>query len=71
VAAGTAAISFTDVAATGFCTGNFVGTLHNSTPGAEGILLAGTSNILVHFFNNYNSDGLKGTSGALAPVVTT
>lgn len=70
IASGTAAINFADVAATGAVIDNYVGTLADSTPGTEGILLAGTTNILVQFFNNYNSDGVKGTSGVLSPVVT-
>lgn len=71
VAAGTAAISFTDVACTGMCMNNMVGSLNNNaSPAAAGILLAGTTNILLHFCQNFYSDGLKGTSGILSPVVT-
>jgi hypothetical protein len=71
VASGTAAISFADVASTGICANNMVGVLVNGTPAAIGVLLAGTTNILMHFHQNFSSDGLKGTSGALSPTVTT
>lgn len=68
----TAAISFTDVACTGMVCDNYLGTLANAaTPAAAGIVLAATTNILMHFCQNFSSDGLKGTSGALAPTVTT
>lgn len=70
-AASTAAISFTDAACTGFCTGNFLGVLADTTVPTGGIILAGTSNILAHFHENYYSDGVKGTSGLLTPTVTT
>lgn len=71
VAAGTAAMSFADVASTGLVFDNRVGAIaNNASPAAKGILLAGTTTILVHFFENYFSDGALGTSGILAPVVT-
>jgi hypothetical protein len=70
-ASGTAALNISDVAATGFVCDNILGTLSaGGQGGAEGILLAGTTNILIHFANNLNADGLKGTSGILCPVVT-
>lgn len=72
VASSVGAITFTDVAATGFCSENLCGTLANAaTVAAQGITVAGTTNILVHFNQNFSSDGLKGTSGALAPTITT
>jgi hypothetical protein len=70
-ASSTAAISFTDVACTGFITGNMLGVLANTSVPTGGIILAGTSNILAHFHENYYSDGVKGTSGLLTPTVTT
>jgi len=70
-AASTAAISMADVAATGVCYDNYVGTIANAaSPATAGIVIAGSTNLLVHFFNNYSSDGLKSTSGILAPAVT-
>lgn len=71
-ASSTAAISFTDVAATGMVCDNYLGTLANAaTITSQGIILAGTTNILVHFCQNYGSDGLKGTSGCVVPLITT
>lgn len=70
-AAGTAAITMADVAITGSVAYNTVSALaNNASPAAKGILLAGTSTILCHFFENYFSDGVLGTSGILTPVVT-
>lgn len=71
VAASTATINFADVAATGLVTDNRFGVLADTTVPAGGIILAGTTNILVHFCENYYSDGVKGTSGLLGPTVTT
>lgn len=71
LASSTAALTFTDIAHTGWVRNNSIGTMANSaTPAAGGIVPAGSTNILVHYINNYHSDGLKGTSGILAPVVT-
>lgn len=71
VASSVGAITFTDVAATGFCMDNYTGTLANAvTVTAQGVTVAATTNILVHFQQNFCSDGLKGTSGVLAPAVT-
>lgn len=70
VGSSTAAISFTNVAATGFVSYNVVGVLANAaTPAQAGILPGGASN-LVHFHENYSSDGLVQTSGILSPTVT-
>lgn len=70
-ASGTAALTFTDIAHTGFVLDNRFGTVVDGTPPAGcGITLAGTTNILVHFAENYGSDGKKGSSGILCPAVT-
>lgn len=71
VASGTAAMSFADVASTGFVSGNYLGALlDNASPNTKGIVLAGTTNILVHFHQNFFDDGVKGSSGILSPAVT-
>lgn len=73
-ASGTAAVTFTDIAHTGVVMNNIVGSVVDAANvgavAATGITLAGTTNILVHFAQNYHSDGAKGTSGALTPAVT-
>lgn len=70
LASSTAAINFADVAATGFCSDN-----QNSVEAAgsatNGIVLAGTSNILVHFFGNATSGADKGVQGLVSPAVET
>ena len=72
VASSVGAITFTDVAATGLVCDNECGTLANAAVvTSQGITVAGTTNILVHFNQNFSSDGLKGTSGSIAPIVTT
>lgn len=71
VAASTAAISFADVASSGIVANNMVGVIANSaTPATAGIVIAATTNILMHFHQNFSSDGAKGTSGILSPAVT-
>ena len=71
-AASIGAITFTDVAATGFCCDNYTGSLANAvTITSQGVTTAGSTNILVHFQQNYCSDGLKATSGVVAPALTT
>lgn len=63
---GTAGVaSFTDVAHTGICYDNFSGVTASSDPDAtsSGIVLAGTTNILVHFFQNFTTGEEKGTMG--------
>lgn len=68
---GTAALTFTDIAHTGYCCDNRFATVVDGTPPAGcGITLAGTSAILVHFSENYGSDGKLGSSGILVPAVT-
>lgn len=67
---GSACISFTDQAHTGVCYENYSGLTANTAPLTTGIVLAGTTNILVQFFNNQTNDGeAKGTSGLLSPAV--
>lgn len=64
ISTGTAAVaSFTDVAHTGYCYDNYSGVTASSDPDAtsSGIVLAGTTNILVHFAQNFTSGEEKGT----------
>lgn len=66
---GSACIGFTDVAHTGVCYNNYSGLTANTAPTTTGIVLAGTTNILVQFFENKTNDGeAKGTSGILSPA---
>lgn len=67
LAAGTACISFSDVAATGLCTHNYMQVRNDGVATVQGIVLAGTTNILVGFIENYVTDE-KGKSGVLTPA---
>lgn len=67
--AGTACIRFTDTAHTGVVYNNYCGISADGAAATTGISLAGTTNILVQFFQNYTNDGeTKGTSGTLSPA---
>jgi hypothetical protein len=66
---GSACIRMTDAAHTGVVYDNYSGLTANTAPGTTGISLAGTTNILVQFFQNFTNDGeAKGTSGILSPA---
>lgn len=66
---GSACIGFTDVAMTGVVYNNYCAVSANTAPATTGIVLAGTTNILVHFFNNQTNDNeAKGTSGVISPA---
>ncbi len=66
---GTATVRFTDTAHTGIVYDNYSGLTAGSAPATTGISLAGTTNILVQFFQNFTNDGdAKGTSGVLSPA---
>lgn len=62
----TACIDIADVAATGIVSHNLCGVVVSGTASGEGILLAGTSAVLLRFFENYCTDEL-GKSGLLTP----
>lgn len=67
--AGSATIRFADNAITGVVYDNYSGLTANTTLATTGISLAGTTNILVQFFQNFTNDGgAKGTSGVLSPA---
>lgn len=67
---GTASLRFTDTAHTGIVYDNYSGMTADTAPATTGISLAGTTNILVQFFQNFTNDGeAKGRSGILSPVV--
>ncbi len=71
---GTAAVaSFTDVAHTGIVHDNYSGVTASSDPDAitSGIVLAGVTNILVAFFNNFDSAEEKGQQGILGFAAAT
>lgn len=71
---GTAAVAnFTDVAHTGIVHDNYSGVTASSDPDAtsSGIVLAGTTNILVHFFQNFDSGEEKGTQGIISMAAAT
>lgn len=71
---GTAAVaSFTDVAHTGIVHDNYSGVTASSDPDAitSGIVLAGQTNILVHFFQNFDSGEEKGTQGITSLAAAT
>lgn len=70
-AASTACIQIADVAATGAVHHNWLGTLADATGGTDGIKLAGTTSVLLDFYENYNCDGEKGKSALLSPAVQT
>lgn len=61
-----------DVATTGLVHGNYLGTLANANPSSGGgFSVAGTTNIDLHFFENYHCDGEGGVTGLLAPAAAT
>jgi len=66
----TTCIKIADVAATGHVLRNLMRVLVAGNAYAEGILLAGSTNLLLGFFNNYCVDE-KSKSGVLTPVVGT
>lgn len=67
---GTACIRLLDTAMTGVVYDNYLGLTANAAPLTTGISLAGTTNTLVQFFQNFTNDGeAKGTSGILSPAV--
>lgn len=67
---GSACLRFADNAITGVVYDNYDGLTANTAPLTTGISLAGTTNILVQFFQNFTNDGeTKGTSGILSPAV--
>jgi hypothetical protein len=66
----TACIDIADVAATGIVSHNLCGIVVSGTASAEGILLAGSTNLLLRFFENYCSDE-KSKSGLLTPGAST
>jgi hypothetical protein len=66
---GSACIRMTDTAHTGIVYDNYCGLTANTAPLTTGISLAGTTNNLVQFFQNFTNDGeAKGTSGILSPA---
>lgn len=66
---GTATVRFTDTAHTGIVYDNYSGLTADAAPATTGISLAGTTAILVQFFQNFTNDGeAKGTSGTLSPA---
>ncbi len=69
-ATGAAAIRFADVVSSGVCAYNTIGLQADGVASATGISIAGVANLLVRFFENYNSDEV-GRSGVLTPVVAT
>lgn len=67
---GSACIRLLDTAMTGVVYNNYCGLTANTDPTVTGISLAGTTNTLVQFFQNFTNDGeAKGRSGILSPVV--
>lgn len=67
---GSATMRFADVAMTGIVYDNYSHLAANTAPLTTGISLAGTTNILLGFFQNFTNDGeTKGTSGLLSPAV--
>jgi hypothetical protein len=66
---GSACIRMTDTAHTGIVYDNYSGLTADTAPATTGISLAGTTNILVQFFQNFTNDGeAKGRSGILSPA---
>src|SRR6476620_334714 len=66
---GSACIRLLDTAMTGVVYNNYCGLTANTAPLTTGISLAGTTNTLVQFFQNFTNDGeAKGTSGILSPA---
>lgn len=66
---GSACIRLLDTAMTGIVYDNYCGLTANTAPATTGISLAGTTNTLVQFFQNFTNDGeAKGTSGILSPA---
>lgn len=67
---GTCTIGFTDAAHTGMCFDNYSGSGGTTAFASFGIILAGTTNILVSFFQNFSQTmhTAKGTSAILEPA---
>lgn len=72
VASSVGSLTFTDVACTGMTMDNYCTSQANAaTITSQGVTTAGSTNILMHFNQNFSSDGLKATSGVVTPLLTT
>lgn len=66
---GTACLRFLDTAMTGVVYDNYCALTADTAPLTTGISLAGTTNTLLKFFQNFTCDGeTKGSSGILSPA---